>query len=75
MLLTSQLPQPVLIEDIFDEANWGSEQVSLALVAMVMFYFDFDRVHSFIYTSIKVSIYPLWSILVWSLEYSIERIQ
>ena len=42
MLLTSQLPQPVLIEDIFDEANWGSEQVSPVFVAMVIFYFSFD---------------------------------
>ena len=52
MLLTSQLPQPVLIEDIFDEANWGSEQVSPVFVAMVIF----------IYTSIKACIRPLWPI-------------
>ena len=62
MLLTSQLPQPVLIEDIFDEANWGSEQVSPVFVAMVIFYFSFDWACSFIYTSIKACICPLWPI-------------
>ena len=62
MLLTSQLPQPVLIEDIFDEANWGSEQVSPVFVAMVIFYFSFDWAYSFIYTSIKACIRPLWPI-------------